>query len=315
MIKPSSALLAVLLIAAAPPPAADHRPDDVVRALLRQDDEVASIGYRLVTANAASCARQVFETGMTIGTLAQYDQRYRASAARVLGMTAAPTVELVVPGSPADRAGVEAGDVLIAADGVSFAPAAPSRSGRGSFAAVDAAMTALDAALADGRADLTVERDGRRIAIGLTGATACRSRFQVAGDDLDAFVTDSIWIKLSPQLIDFAGTPDALAAAMAHELAHNVLGHGEAKGAARRLQELQADRLMPWLMARAGFDPDAAVTLWRRFEAKRLGGLLSDGTHPGWRERVAAVVAERARIADLASRGGTIVPPDDLKPR
>jgi len=314
MIRQLSALFAVALTAAAPSPSSDV-PADVVRALLNQDQEVAAIGYRLVTANAELCARRVVESGMTIGTLAQYDARYRAAAAATLGMTTASTVELVVPGSPADKAGIRARDVLVAADGTAFAPVAP-RSDRGSFGPVDAAMAVLDAALADGHAELVVERGGQRMTVGLAGAAACRSRFQVAGDDLDAFVTDTIWIKLSPQVIDFSGTHDGLAAVMAHELAHNVLGHTKAKIASvQRAQELQADRLMPWLMARAGFDPRAAAAVWRQFEAKRVGGLFPDGTHPGWSARVAAIDVELARIAALSSRAGTIVPPDDLKSR
>jgi len=113
----------------------------------------------------------------------------------------------------------------------------------------------------------------------------------------------------------FAKTPDELAAILAHELAHNALGHRKARAKVQRLQELQADRLMPYLMARAGFDPAAAVVLWRRFQAQRLGGLFPSATHPSWSDRVRAVDSERARIAGLVSSGGTIVPPDDLKSR
>jgi hypothetical protein len=314
MIKPITALLTILLIAAAPPPVPDDSPDDVVRALHGQDIEVAMIGYRLVIANAALCRQQIRETGMMIGTLAQYDAPYRASAARVLGMTAAPTVALVVPGAAADRAGIKPGDVLVAAGETPFA-SSPPRSGKASFAPVQSAMAMLDVALAGGRSDLTVQRGGQRLVIGLTGDPACRARFDVAGADLDAVETRDNWINVSTRLIDFAATPDALAAVMAHELAHDVLGHRKAKAAVQRQQELQADRLMPWLMKRAGFDPGAAVSLWQRFKAIPFEGFFSDGTHPGWRERIAAVDAERARIADVVSRGDTIVPPADLKPR
>ena len=314
MIKPLSALLAVALIAAAPPPVADDKPDDVVRVLHDQDVEVATIGYRLVTANAALCRQQIRESGVMVGTLAQYDAPYRTSAARVLGMTAAPTVALVVPGSPADRAGIKAGDVLIAAGATRFA-AFPPKSARASFAPVAAAMAALDSALAGGNTDLTLQRGGQPIVIALAGEVACRARFDVAGDDLNATQTNSIWINVSPRLIDFAANSDGLAAVMAHELAHDVLGHRKGEGGTQRTKELQADRLMPWLMVRAGYEPAAAPALWRRFKAMPFEGFLADGSHPGWRERIAVVDAERARIAAIASRGGTIVPPDDLKPR
>lgn len=176
-------------------------------------------------------------------------------------------------------------------------------------------MTALDAALGDGKARLTIERAGQRLTVDLIGVAACKARFQlVPGDYADA-VANGTWVQLSTRMAGFATSPDELAAILAHELAHNALGHRKAEARIQRLHELQADRLMPYLMTRAGFDPGAAVVLWRRFEAKRLGGLFPSATHPSWSNRVRAVETERARIADLASRGDTVVPPDDLKSR
>lgn len=176
-------------------------------------------------------------------------------------------------------------------------------------------MATLDAALSDGRARLTVARGGARLTIDLKGVTACKARFQlVPGNDADA-VANGTWVQLSTRMAGFATSADELAAVLAHELAHNALGHRKATARIQRLQELEADRLMPYLMVRAGYDPNAAVVLWRRFLAKRLGGLFPSATHPPWAERLRAVEAERARIAALVSRGDTVLPPDDLKPR
>lgn len=312
MIKPLSSLLAVALIAAAP--TGDDEATSVVRDLLRQDVAVATIGYRLATANVDLCVEHMVDSGMLIETLDQYGAAFRPAARQVLGLHDGPTVALVVAGSPAERAGLKPGDVLVDADGVPFA-AAPPDSAEGRFAGVEAAMTALDAALADGKARLTIARAGQRQTVDLIGVAACKARFQlVPGDYADA-VANGTWVQLSTRMAGFATTPDELAAILAHELAHNALGHRKAKAKVQRLHELQADRLMPYLMARAGFDPGAAVMLWRRFEARRLGGLFPSATHPSWSDRVHAVEIERARIAGQASRGGTIVPPDDLKSR
>ena len=304
----------MMVLAVAPAGAADDQPHAVVRALLQQDMIVATVGYRLATANVDLCVEHMVESGVLIETLAQYGADYRAAAADVLALTDRPTVALVAPGSPAERAGLRAGDALIDADGVSFARTAPV-SPTGTFAAVDAAMTALDTALADGKARLTVERGGQRLATDLAGTPACKARFQLLpGNDPDA-TANGIWVQLSTGLAAFAATPDDLAAILGHELAHNALGHRLSKARIQRAQELQADRLMPYLMARAGYDPHAAVALWQRFKRRHLGGLIPSTTHPGWSERVKAVAAEVSRIDDLRARNEPISPPADLRPR
>ena len=305
--------VAALALAAAAP-VADDQTILVVRGLLQQDTAVATIGYRLATANVDLCIDRMAESGMLIETIGQYGAAFRAAAVRELGLTDRPTIALVVQGSPAERAGLRRGDVLIDADGTPFVPAPP-KSDDGRFAPVEAAMTTLDAALSDGRVRLTVMRGSDRLTIDLTGIAACKARFQlVPGNDADA-VANGTWVQLSTRMAGFATSADELAAILAHELAHNALGHRKAAARVQRQQELDADRLMPYLMARAGFDPGAAVALWRRFLAKRLGGLFPSATHPPWTERLRAVETERARIAALVSRGDTILPPDDLKPR
>ena len=304
--------MAPFLVSAAPP--ADDQAQTVVRALLQQDTAVATIGYRLATANVDLCVEHMVESGMLIETLAQYGADYRAAAADVLKLTDRPTVALVVPGSPADRAGIRPGDALIGADGVAFTRTPP-ESAAGKFAAVDVAMTALDAALADGKAVLTVERGGRTLAIALVGTPACKARFQlIPGDNPDA-TANGTWVQLSTSMAAFATTPDDLAAILGHELAHNALGHRLSRAKIQREQELQADRLMPYLMARAGFDPKSAVILWQRFKRRRLGGLIPSSTHPGWGERVRVVAAEVVLIDGLRARGEPILPPADLRPR
>lgn len=313
MSKALRSLAGAMLIAATPAPATDQAAD-VVRALLADDTAVATVGYRLATANVDLCAEHMVESGLLIETLAQYGSDYRAAAASILKLTDRPTVALVVPGSPAERAGIQAGDVLIDADGVAFAETPPTIAG-GTFTAVEAAMTALDSALAEGKTRLTVARGGERFTVDLIGRPACKARFQlIPGDSADA-LANGTWVQLSTKMAGFAKTPDELAAILGHELAHNALGHRKSKGAIQRGQELQADRLMPYLMARAGYDPSAASGLWQIFKRRHLGGLIQDTTHPGWGDRLRAVETEAARIAELKAKGAPIVPPADLLPR
>jgi Zn-dependent protease with chaperone function len=81
--------------------------------------------------------------------------------------------------------------------------------------------------------------------------------------------------------------------AFAREIAA-LLGVGTEFGLVRpygRAQELEADRLGVFMMAKAGYEPQAAAELWRRMD--RQGGgipaLLS--THPAPQDRIAAIEA------------------------
>jgi predicted Zn-dependent protease len=100
------------------------------------------------------------------------------------------------------------------------------------------------------------------------------------------------------------------AAAVAHELAHNLLRHRallDEKGRSLgnvRLSEREADRLMPWLLANAGFAPAAAVRFMERWGPRHGGGLFRARTHEGWDERADAIRAEVVKVEALMASEG-----------
>ena len=115
------------------------------------------------------------------------------------------------------------------------------------------------------------------------------------------------------------------AAAVAHELAHNILGHRarlDAAGVDRGLlqqfgrnarlfkqTEIEADRLSPWLMANAGYDPRAAVRFWTAFGQRAGRPLLQAGTHPRWQDRAASIEREVRAIDAQRAAAQPLAPP------
>lgn len=138
---------------------------------------------------------------------------------------------------------------------------------------------------------------------------ACAGRFELAADNDKLVATDErVLIGLKSKI--FAYPEDMFASGVAHEFAHMVLGHtawldrNGRKSRHTRLTELEADRLMPWLLANAGYDPAAAIRFFEDYRPPSGGVLFVRGSHPRWRERVEAVATELHQVRALIEREG-----------
>ena len=319
MVRLLSGLLAAALLfagAAAAQPARTDPTRDSLAAMRALDLRVAAIGHRMAVANLGWCREQAWLPGFVLHDLSQYGADYRPAAIQAFGLDAGPGVLALVPGGPADRAGLRSDDILLAADGRPLPRGAPERSG--SFAQMERILAALDEAFADGRALLAVRRGGERPAIAVEAARGCATRFQlIPGGRMNARA-DGVYVQVTTALAQYAEDDAELAAVLAHELAHNVLGHrvrlnqaGVRRGLlanfgmnARRIRETEteADRFSVYLMEKAGYDPQGAVRFWSRF-GRRGFNFLGSPTHPNWRLRVQSFEAEIAKIRAARAAG------------
>ena len=324
-------LAALALIIATPQPAFAAPADRTatletgLRALQAADLRVATIAFRLATANRELCVRNTPLTGLVLNNLEQYSAEFRPVAARLFNIGAMPTVEAVVVGGPADRAGLKVGDRLLAANGAALSPETEGEgNARGTYAAMDAAMKRLDAALAAGPVTLAIERAGVRETVTLTPVQGCPAAIQLLPSNTRDAGADGRLISLSTAMVDFTRDDDELATVIAHELAHNGLGHRDAldakdvkrgllgqfgKNATRiRQTECEADHVGIYYMARAGYRIEGVPAFYRRFGATYDLGPLSDRTHPSGRKREAAAQATLAEIAAKRAAGAPLVP-------
>ena len=307
MTRPMRRLLILLVALATVPAAAQADRGAELLALRAQDARVATIGHRLATANRDLCSTPGWQAGIVLHDLSTYGGDYYEPARRVFGLGDGPAVLALAAGGPAERAGVRADDRILALDGqpVTLAPRR-----RHSAATAERLWQALDAAFADGVAELLVWRAGNETRVRVEAERGCPTRFQqVPGASLRA-EANGIYVEITSALVAYAADEDELAAVLAHELAHNMLDHrrelneaGVRRGLLRffgrnarlfRETEAEADRVSVHLLAQAGYDIDAPARFWRRFGPRGLN--LGDTTHPPWRRRLAALQDEAARI-------------------
>lgn len=249
--------------------------------LTRQDVRVADVAWRLALANADLCPVNRRRAGWTLQSANQYGDELRPLAASRYGLDGDLPGVLAVPADgPAAAAGLQRGDLILSVNGQ---PLQRGGAVRESYDGLQANITVLDQALARGRVQLLVRRDGTERAVDLDSVLACAYPTQVEVNGALTGRADGRHIFISDGMANLAENDDQLAFVLAHELAHAVLEHRTqpdvvgVRGASnwaismrRGLSlsaEADADRMGLFLTARAGFDPYAAVEFLNQYEA------------------------------------------------
>ena len=305
-VRMHGAALAAVLAAATPALAGASRHDAALTELQARDAQLFAVGWRLATANAPFCEGAAPSLGITVLDAGSFEDP--SAVRRQLGLNGDLAIGAVAPGSPAAAAGLTANDTLVAIGGDPVGELFPHR--KPYWQRLIDVTAALDTAAAHGQVALTVARGGEPSRTVLaSGSPACPSRFEVfdSGRKAMAEGTRVIFGKRFP---GFGYPEPEFAAAVAHEFAHNLLRHRtrlDAEGRSLgnvRIAEREADRLMPWLLANAGWEPAAATRFMERWGPRHDGGLFRNRNHEGWDERADAIRAEVAKVTALMASEG-----------
>lgn len=261
-------------------------------------------GWRLARANAPFCPKVIVSIGLQMQDMASYGGPGVARAA--LGLKGDFAVQSAAAGSPAALSGAFARNreiVRLEDFDPNLWPATPPFD----WERLTRAHDHTDAMLAEHGGIRVAFADGGEAQV--VPVAACATRFELMGEGLTA-VADGSRVVIGIEHPAFTYEAPEFAALVAHELAHNVLGHDAwldrhgRSGRHVRRTEREADRLMPWLLANAGYDPAAATRFWRQWGSKHDAGLRLRFGHDGWDERAEFVSAEVPLIADLIAREG-----------
>lgn len=269
------------------------------------DQRLQDVGWTLAKGNEPFCAKVVPSIGLQLQDMASYGAP--AAARLALGLTADFAVQTAARGSPAALSGefTRNREVtrLAALD-----PNSLDAGKRFEWQRLKQVHEHVESLLKTrGNIEIGFADGGVALA---QSVPVCASRFELMGDG-DKAVADGERVVIGAGFPAFAYSEEPVFAGLvAHEFAHNVLGHdawldrnGRQGKHVRRI-EREADRLIPWLLANAGYDPEAAVTFMTRWGSKHDSGLRLRMGHDGWDERAEAIAIEVTQVKALMAREG-----------
>jgi hypothetical protein len=265
---------------------------------------VASVVYRLGVSGRLLCGEQLPLTGLLFHHLAEYEPRDRQEAILRYALDRGVGILAVVPGSPAAAAGIRAGDVLVAVNGLRFAsPTEIANLGEREqwWPRIVESEVLIEEQLRRGETMLALLRDGRELRVSITPNQGCPARSRLArSPQADAFA-DGRYAIMTTRFLRVFRSDDELAVAMAHELAHNILRHPQQleaqgvpygpdrhRGRNRALvsaTEDEADRLSIRLLWLAGYDLSVVIPLWRRLYSPLERWLQIGNSHTSFNDR------------------------------
>ncbi len=335
----AAAFLAGCATTTAPPsPSADsvRREQDEQQRLafqtqLRRRTRLNGLAYPILRANVDFCGQHVESLmGIYFDTAGNMPQASRQAAARLFSMSDEwHTVLSVTPNSPAHRAGLRAGDVILFVDG----QRPPASRGHRRINLM------LDEALTDGVVRMRVLRNGRTRVVSVSPERVCAYPVLLVNDPgLNAYA-DGHSVYVTSGMLRFAQSDIELQTVIAHELAHNTEGHVDKKlgasllgglmGAVARVYtgveatelgtrlgglafskelEREADYMSLYMLERAGIDSSGAPAFWRRMAVEHSGNIRFARSHPTTAERFVSLEATHREIRAKRRAGRPLTP-------
>ncbi len=305
-----------------------------LKQLLRQQARVWNVSYPILTAGADLCGGRVRQQyGFWAWTRWDIDRRYRTASMGAYGLDDYLRVVHIIPGSPAAKAGLLAGDVITAVGWHEMT------TGRKASAGL---QSALESETKPGAAmELHVTRGESEHTVRMSPEVQCdyslilteSEQINVFTDGQDVFVTEG--------LLRFVPSDHDLAVLIGHTMAHRILGHEpgdgdkgmtdevviwlrELRALVRQTEtntadamagitptsgpfglqsEFEADDLGFYFAARAGYRVDRAGALWQHIATQNPQAVLMKAFHPTNPERLGAIDAiileiERKKTAE-----------------
>lgn len=305
-----------------------------------QMQRLQEVLFRLNSGAVSLCAETEYSIGATMASSGYFDKDLDEAAQSLFGLDGKVKALFVASGSPAERAGLKAGDRVLSLNDAPIADEGPN--------AYKEAETALKNAAKDGMpVRLTIARGGKREKLEIMPVKACPyNSSQIVNNNAPNAFTNGKVTFVTTGLLDLVKTEEELALVVAHELAHNAMGHIDAKktnlmigaavdGAMRALLgpfgmiyglvspgklimgglhsqdfEREADYVSMYAMELAGYDISAVPGFWRKMAAYNPETIKDShwGTHPASPERMLLLEETASEIMAKKAAGKPLLP-------
>ena len=286
-----------------------------VRGLAAQQVRLSTLAYHMAVGSAGACTDPQMFTGLVLHDLSQYDRVVRPAVSRAFSLSTGVGVLQIVPGSIAARSGLQIDDEIVAIGGRSVLDPSAVSQQRKSYARMQRLLANLQTALRNGPAEILVQRSGRLIRLTLLGELGCGGDLAITNSSEMNAWSDGKQVMVTTAMISLARNNEELAFVIAHEMAHNILGHSRSSSASifglglgrARQREVAADQLAVRLMSNGGYNGVGGITFLEGARRRFWWNVSID--HPGFGTRIKAVRAAMMQLPATALTSRQIAAP------
>lgn len=264
---------------------------------------LSNVSQPILTNGTPLCGDEVtYYIGMDTNSLDAVSDEWKTPYKEVLGLEDRVKVTYVLKESPAELAGVKAGDVILMVNGEKVEP------GKNCY---EKFLENLQSELEQGnKIVLWVERAGTPKMLMITLVQRCSYPVILTDDAIVNAFADGSKVMITKGMMNFAEKDDDLALVVGHELGHNVMDHIDKTAGSRvfgavldgllggltgvytstfqnaagmmysQEYEQEADYVGMYFMERGGYNSSNAAMFWRKMGANFPYSIGHATTHP-----------------------------------
>ena len=301
---------------------------------------VKSIGFKINSVNADICNKTDFNSGLTFANENVMGLKIAKFFPSKINLGSQVSIINIVKNSPADKAGLALGDIILEVEGYTFPE------GRNALKKISKHFKNIEEKKIK---KIKIDRNGEILTFDINQTKICNYPIIFTQDKIVNAYADGKSIIMTQGMVDYARDDNEIAMVIAHELAHNDRGHldamkkntlimgsigfvldlmtiyysgGTAGGDAENTEmwskigrnaysvefEKDADYGGVYYAYRAGYDISQVKNFWERIGSENPKQIAISSTHPATSERYLQIDKTVKEINKKKNDGLTLVP-------